>query len=41
MAETLKPPYHRRDDRRGEIQVWIVNGSYVGGRLDEEFTNFG
>jgi hypothetical protein len=41
MAKTLNPPYLRRDDRRGEIQVWIVDGSYIRGHLDEEFTNFG
>lgn len=41
MAETLKPPYLRRDDRRGEIQVWMVDGSYIREHLDEEFTNFG
>jgi len=41
MAETLKPPYLRKDDRRGQIQVWIVDGSYVRGQIDEEFTNFG
>jgi hypothetical protein len=41
MAKTLKPPYLRRDDRRGEIQIWIVDGSYIRGHLDEEFTNFG
>lgn len=41
MAEALKPPYLCKDDRRGNIQVWIVGGSYVRAHLDEEFTNFG
>jgi hypothetical protein len=41
MAETLKPPYLRRDERRGDMQVWIVDGAYVRGHIDEEFTNFG
>jgi hypothetical protein len=41
MAETLKPPYLSKDDKRGDIQVWIVDGSYIRGHLDEEFTNFG
>jgi hypothetical protein len=41
MAETLKPPYLQKVDARGEIQVWIVDGSYIRGHLDEEFTNFG
>ena len=41
MTETLKPPYLRKMDKRGDIQVWKVDGSYVRGHLDEEFTNFG
>jgi len=28
-------------DKRGDIQVWIVDGGYVRGHIDEEFTNFG
>jgi hypothetical protein len=41
MAETLKPPYLQKDDRRGDLQVWIVDGAYIRGHIDEEFTNFG
>lgn len=41
MANTLKPPYLRKADRRGDIDVWIVDGSFIRGHLDEEFTNFG
>lgn len=41
MAESLKPPYLRKIDTRGDIHVWIVDGSYVRGHIDEEFTNFG
>jgi hypothetical protein len=41
MAETLKSPYLQKDERRGDIQVWIVDGAYVRGHIDEEFTNFG
>ncbi|MBM4104581.1 MAG: hypothetical protein FJ263_11165 [Planctomycetes bacterium] len=41
MANALKPPYLRKDDQRGDLQVWIVDGSYIRGRIDEEFTNFG
>ena len=26
---------------RGKITTWIVDGSYVRGHIDEEFTNFG
>jgi hypothetical protein len=41
MANTLKLPYLRKDDKRGDLQVWIVDGSYIRGHTDEEFTNFG
>jgi hypothetical protein len=41
MSESLKPPYLRKADARGDIQVWIVDGAYVRGHIDEEFTNFG
>jgi len=38
---TRKPPYLQKDEKRGDIQVWIVDGAYVRGHIDEEFTNFG
>jgi len=41
MPEQLKKPYVRKDDKRGDIQVWIVDGGYIRGHVDEEFTNFG
>ncbi len=41
MAETLKKPYLRKLTKRGDIVVWIVDGSYIRGHIDEEFTNFG
>jgi hypothetical protein len=41
MEKNLKPAYIRKDDTRGEIQIWIVDGSYIRGHIDEEFTNFG
>jgi hypothetical protein len=41
MATPLKPPYLRKDEARGDLQVWIVDGSYIRGHIDEEFTNFG
>ena len=41
MSEQHKPPYLRRDKTRGDLQVWIVDGSYIRGHIDEEFTNFG
>jgi hypothetical protein len=41
MPDSLKPPYLSKDAKRGDLQVWIVDGSYVRGHVDEEFTNFG
>ena len=41
MAKSLKPPYVRQLDERGDMKVWVVDGSYVRGHIDEEFTNFG
>jgi hypothetical protein len=37
----LKLPYLEKIDERGNLQVWIVDGSYIRTRIDEEFTNFG
>src|SRR5512137_2180958 len=41
MAKLLKPPYIQKLDERGDLQVWVVDGSYLRGHIDEEFTNFG
>lgn len=41
MAAPLKPPYVSRVETRGDYQVWIVDGPYIRGHIDEEFTNFG
>lgn len=41
MDEPLKPPYLKKDEMRGAFQVWIVDGSYIRSKMDEEFTNFG
>jgi hypothetical protein len=41
MPEGLKPPYLKKIDDRGETQIWAVDGAYVRGHTDEEFTNFG
>ena len=41
MAKSLKPPYLKKDEARGDYQVWIVDGAYIRGHIDEEFTNFG
>lgn len=40
MEKSMKPPCLVKDDRRGEIMVWIVDGSCIRGHIDEEFTNF-
>jgi len=41
MGSSLKPPYVSKIEDRDKFQVWIVDGSYVRGHIDEEFTNFG
>jgi hypothetical protein len=41
MAEKSKPPYFEKVDERGNLAVWIVDGAYIRGNIDEEFTNFG
>jgi hypothetical protein len=41
MTDTLKPPYLEKGETIGKLQVWIVDGSYIRGHIDEEFTNFG
>ena len=38
---TPKLPYLREAESRGDLRVWIVDGAYVRGHIDEEFTNFG
>jgi len=39
--ETLKPPYLKKIGERGDITIWIVDGTYVRTHIDEEFTNYG
>jgi hypothetical protein len=41
MKESFDLPYLRKDEKRGDLQVWVVDGAYVRGHIDEEFTNFG
>jgi hypothetical protein len=41
MDKPLKPPYLSKEEQRGDFQVWIVDGAYIRGHTDEEFTNFG
>lgn len=35
------PPYLEKIDELGKLRVWIVDGVYIRGHIDEEFTNFG
>ena len=37
----LKPPYLEKVEERGNLKVWIVDGTYIRSHIDEEFTNFG
>ncbi len=41
MIQPIKLPYLQKDETRGDIQVWIVDGTFIRGHIDEEFTNFG
>jgi hypothetical protein len=41
MTDSLRPPYLEEADQRGGLHVWIVDGAYIRGHIDEEFTNFG
>ena len=41
LSEQLKPPYIKRIDERDGLAVWAVDGAYIRGHIDEEFTNFG
>jgi hypothetical protein len=40
-SKTRLLPYLEKIDQRGNISVWIVDGTYVRNHLDVEFTNFG
>jgi len=41
MTVPSKPPYIAMLEERGALRIWIVDGGYVRGHIDEEFTNFG
>ena len=41
MSTPPKPPYIQKADEVGDLHVWVVDGSYIRGHVDEEFTNFG
>ncbi len=40
-AKSSKPPYIKKLDSRGKIDIWLVSGKYIRTNIDEEFTNFG
>jgi len=40
-SEELKEPYIYQEGTRGDIKIFVVDGSYIRGNIDEEFTNFG
>ena len=37
----LKLPYVEKIEERGDLAVWVVDGTYIRGNIDEEFTNYG
>ncbi len=41
MKTELKPPYLEKVEEHEGLDVWVVDGSYIRGHIDEEFTNFG
>jgi hypothetical protein len=41
VSASVKPPYVQQIGKRGDLKVWIVDGIYIRGHIDEEFTNFG
>jgi len=43
VATKDKPalPHITMVEERGSFNIWIVDGSYIRGHIDEEFTNFG
>ena len=36
-----KQPYITMIEERGDLKVWVVDGTYIRGHIDEEFTNYG
>ena len=41
MEKPLQPPYIKKVGQRGNITIWVVDGTFVRTHLDEEFTNYG
>jgi hypothetical protein len=36
-----KQPYVKLIEERGDLKVWVVDGTFIRGNIDEEFTNYG
>ncbi len=41
MSEERKLPYLKKIGRRGSIDVWLVDGTFVRTNIDEDFSNYG
>jgi hypothetical protein len=41
MGQNSKAPYISLVEERNGFKIWVVDGSYIRGKTDEEFTNFG
>ncbi len=41
MPASLKSAYIEKVDERGDLQIWVVDGTFIRSHIDEEFTNFG
>ncbi|MDD5191097.1 MAG: hypothetical protein PHE50_08670 [Dehalococcoidales bacterium] len=41
MHNNMKPPYLSQIEKRGNLKIWEVDGTYIRTHLDEEFTNYG
>jgi hypothetical protein len=41
VDEELKLPYLKKFEQRNTLTIWAVDGAYIRGHIDEEFTNFG
>ena len=41
MPEQLKLPYVKKVEDKEGLSIWAVDGPYIRGHVDEEFTNFG
>jgi hypothetical protein len=41
MTDSLNSPYINKIEEREGLIIWAVDGAYIRGHIDEEFTNFG